>query len=53
VQRFDGSPDRRSMQSLRIPKTTAQRVRIEILSSTPGPRDTVAISEVRLGEVAH
>ena len=52
VQRFDGSPGNRELQTTRIPETAADQVVIEILDSTPGPRDTVAISEVRIGVVA-
>ena len=51
-QTFNGSPTDRRMQSIHIPKTNANQVTIEILSSTPGPRHTVAVSEVRLGKVA-
>jgi hypothetical protein len=49
VQTLDGSPDNRSMQTLRIPVTVAEQVEIEILDSVGGPRNTVAISEVRVG----
>jgi hypothetical protein len=52
VQRFNGSATDRRMQKMRIPKTTTNRVVITILDSTPGPRDTVAISEVKLGRIA-
>ncbi|MGZ4597713.1 MAG: NADase-type glycan-binding domain-containing protein [Actinomycetes bacterium] len=49
IQRFDGSPRNRSMQTMRIPVTRSGQVVVEILASTPGPRHTVAISEVRIG----
>jgi hypothetical protein len=50
-QTLNGSPKLRDMQSVRIPKTTADRVVIDILASVRGPRNTVAVSEVRLGEI--
>jgi hypothetical protein len=49
VQRFDGSARNRKLQSMRIPVTKADQVVVEILASTPGQRNTVAISEVRIG----
>lgn len=52
VEHFNGSASDRKMQSMRIPKTATSRVVITILSSTEGPRNTVAISEVKLGKVA-
>lgn len=52
VQRFDGSPANRSLQTRRIPVTAAGEVVIEILESVRGPRNTVAISEVKVGQVA-
>jgi hypothetical protein len=51
-QTLDGSPDNRDLQSIRIPVTTADQAVIEVLASTPGSRNTVAISEVRIGKVA-
>ena len=51
TQRLDGSAENRSLQTVRIPPAKSGRVVIEILDSTPGPRDTVAISEVRIGVV--
>jgi hypothetical protein len=48
VQTLDGAEDNRSMQTMRVPKTSTRRVVIEILESTPGPRNTVAISEVQI-----
>ncbi|NUR09743.1 MAG: hypothetical protein HOQ45_22375, partial [Nocardioidaceae bacterium] len=51
-QTFDPSPKQRSMQTLRIPVVQADRVVMEILSSAPGPRHTIAVSEVRVGRVA-
>ncbi len=49
-QTFDGSPRNREMQSMRIPLTETGTVQVEILHSTPGPRRTIAVSEVRLGQ---
>jgi hypothetical protein len=49
-QTLDGSPDNRQLQLLRIPRTTAARVTLEILDVARGPRNTTAISEVELGE---
>lgn len=48
VQDLDGAKKNRSMQTMRVPKTTTRRVVIEVLESTPGPRNTVAISEVQI-----
>ncbi|HET6624920.1 MAG TPA: hypothetical protein VFG63_00890 [Nocardioidaceae bacterium] len=50
VQRLNGASGNRSMQTVRIPKTASDRVVVEILGTTRGPRNTVAISEVTLGE---
>ena len=52
TQRLDGSPDLRDLQTIRIPTATTDQLVIEILSSTPGPRNTVAISDVRVGATA-
>jgi len=52
IQQLDGSVGNRSMQTMRIPKTTTGQVTIEILDSVGGPRNTVAISEVQIGKVA-
>jgi hypothetical protein len=49
VQRFDGSARNRKLQTMRIPVTKADRVVVELLASTRGPRNTVAVSEVRIG----
>lgn len=48
VQRMSANPGDRSMRTMRIPVTQTSRVVIEILGSTRGPRDTVAISELRV-----
>ena len=51
-QQFDTSPSNRSMQTMRIPVTTTRFVSIGVGNSAPGTRDTIAISEVRIGRVA-
>ena len=48
VQRMSANPADRSMRTMRIPVTQTSRVVIEILGSKRGPRDTVAISEIRV-----
>jgi hypothetical protein len=50
-QTFDPSPSRRTVQTMRIPVVRADGVEISVLSSVRGPRDTIAVSEVRLGRV--
>ena len=52
VQSFDPSPSRRTMQTIRIPVVKADRVVVEVLSSERASRDTIAVSEVRLGRVS-
>jgi hypothetical protein len=49
VQRFSGSPDDRNLQLLRVPKTKADTVELEILAVKKGPRNKTAISEVQIG----
>lgn len=48
-QSFDPSAKNRNMQSMRIPVVKTSRVVVEILESKRGPRNTVAVSELRLG----
>lgn len=48
LQRMDGDPDDRSMRTLRVPVTRTGTVVLEIVRSAPGPRTTVAVSEVRV-----
>jgi hypothetical protein len=48
-QTLSGDPGDRSVQLLRIPRTTASRVTLEIVAVDRGPRNTTAISEVRFG----
>ena len=52
TQRLDGSADMRDLQTVRIPKVVTDQVVIEILSSTRGPRNTVAISDARIGAIS-
>lgn len=52
VQRLDGSPTNRELQTVRIPLTEAGQVTIEVLASVRGARNTVAVSEVRIGAAA-
>jgi hypothetical protein len=48
VQRISPSPQDRRMRTIRVPRTTADRIVLEILAVATGPRDTTAISEVRV-----
>jgi hypothetical protein len=48
VQRMSGDPGNRKMRVIRLPETSTRRVVLEILASQPGPRNTVAISELRI-----
>ena len=50
VQRMNGAPGDRSLQLLRVPKTTTNTVELEILAVARGPRDTTPISEIQLGQ---
>ncbi len=52
VQRMGGDPGNRSMRTIRVPETATRSVVIEILASQPGPRNTVAISEIRVATPA-
>ena len=49
VQKLSGSPTDRSLQLLRVPRTTTDRIVLKILAVKKGPRDTTAISEVQIG----
>jgi len=49
VQRFSGKPDDRSLQLVRVPRTTTDSIELKILAVAKGPRDTTAISEVVVG----
>ena len=48
-QKMSGSTDDRSLRLLRVPRTEADEVQLEILAVAKGPRNTTAISEVQLG----
>lgn len=52
VQELDGSATNRDLQTTAIPLTEADQVTLEVLASTPGPRNTIAVSEVRIGAAA-
>jgi hypothetical protein len=52
VQRLDGSPTNRALQSTRVPATQSDQVVLEVLGSVRGPRNTMAVSEVRIGRTA-
>lgn len=49
VQRLDGAPTNRAMQTMRIEPTDSNSVVVEVLASTPGPRNTIAVSEITVG----
>lgn len=46
VQNFDPDPENREVQTIRVPRTSADEVTLEILEVSRGPRNTTAISEV-------
>jgi hypothetical protein len=52
VQELDGSPDNRAMQTIAVPLVETNTVTLEVLDSTRGSRNTVAVSEVRVGAAA-
>jgi hypothetical protein len=52
VQRVSGAADDRSMRTIRVPRTRTDRVVLEVLASRAGPRNTIAVSEVRIAEPA-
>jgi len=49
-QKMSGSTDDRSLRLLRVPKTDADEVQLEILAVAKGSRNTTAISEVQIGK---
>ena len=49
-QRMSGSAPARNLQLVRVPRTTADTVELEILAVKKGPRNTTAISEIHLGK---
>ena len=48
VQRMDPDPSSREMQLLRVPRTSTDTLRLEVLAVEKGPRNTTAISEISL-----
>lgn len=48
VQKMSGAADDRSLQLIRVPRTTTDKVELEILAVKKGPRNTTAISEIQL-----
>ena len=48
VQEMSADPQDRSLRLLRVPRTSADQVELEILAVTKGPRNTTAISEIRV-----
>jgi hypothetical protein len=50
VQKMSGAPKDRSLQLVRVPRTTTNTVELEILAVAKGPRDTTPISEIQLGQ---
>lgn len=48
VQRLDPDPSSRAMQLLRVPRTEADTVTLEILAVARGPRNTTAVSEIAI-----
>ncbi len=48
VQKIDDAPLDRSLRLLRVPKTDAREVGLEILDVKRGPRNTTAISEIQV-----
>ena len=49
VQRMSGAADDRSLQLLRVPRTSTDTVVLEVLALKKGPRNSTAISEIQLG----
>jgi hypothetical protein len=52
VQRMNGAPGNRRMRTLRVPETQTRTVVLEILRSRSGPRNMVAVSEIRIAAPA-
>ncbi|RYU10596.1 NADase-type glycan-binding domain-containing protein [Nocardioides iriomotensis] len=52
VQKLDGAPTNRTLQTMRIKPVQADSVTMEVLASARGPRNTIAVSEVQIGRVA-
>ena len=51
-QELDPSPDNREMQTIRLDPVLASEVVLEVLSSDPGRRNTIAVSEILVGTPA-
>ncbi len=51
-QELNGSTSDRSLRLLRVPRSEADQVQLEILAVAKGPRNTTAISEVQLGRAS-
>lgn len=51
-QELDPSPDNREMQTIRFRPVLANEVVLEVLSSEPGRRNTIAVSEIVVGTPA-
>lgn len=51
VQRVEGAANDRSMRLLRVPRSSTDTVVLEVLAVRKGPRNTTAISEVRVERV--
>jgi hypothetical protein len=48
TQRLDGGADNRSLQTVRVPRTTTGEITLEILDVVTGSRNTTAISTLRV-----
>ncbi|CAN5416053.1 hypothetical protein BH10ACT10_BH10ACT10_01570 [soil metagenome] len=51
-QNLDPASSNRELQSIRIPATKSTRVAVQILSAQRGSRNTIAVSELRIGQTA-
>jgi hypothetical protein len=49
-QELSPDPRDRTLRTVRVPRTTASSITLEILSVARGPRNTTAISELSVGE---
>jgi hypothetical protein len=52
VQRLDPDPSSRALQLLRVPRTTTDTITLEILGVKRGPRNTTAVSQIRVAAAA-
>ncbi len=53
VQKLDGSAKNRDLQTMAIPLVEASTVTLEVLESARGKRNTIAVSEIRIGAAAN